>query len=53
MAKITLNDEVIKTMSKSKFLKQHKRLADKMNLESYYDKLRPKKKKSESRGEPK
>lgn len=44
MAKITLNDKEIKKMSKTKFLKQHARLADKMDLVAYYDNLKPKKK---------
>lgn len=38
--KITLNDNVIVKMSKSKFLKDHKHLDKLIDLGAYYDKLK-------------
>jgi hypothetical protein len=40
---ISFNDKEIKKMSKAQFLKQHKSLADKVDLEAYYYKVNPKK----------
>lgn len=44
MAAISFNVEVIKKMSKTEFVKQHKAFAHAIDLEAYYDKIVKKKK---------
>lgn len=41
---ISFNDEAIKKMTKSEFLKMNKAFAKVIDLEAYYEKVNPKKK---------